>query len=596
MSFLNPLGLFALAAVPAVLALHFFRRRLRERRAAGLFLFGAENLPADAGRTRTTLLRTPSLWLELLAATALGLLCGGLSLDAQSRREHLVIVLDDSASMQAVQAGTSAADRARRAIERLIAESGRDLALTVVLTADRPELMFGPRGAAPLVDDALGKWLPQRPRHDPARALSLALEMADPADRIVFVTDEPPSETPPRVAVIGVGVAAANDAILSARRLRKSATEETVLVDVVALGGGPRRSSVRLLSGDSAATSLTIAETALELEPGKIGRAAFTVARSEDVWKVALPGDGLTIDDEAVLLPEPRRPVRIATLLGEESNALLRLDRAFAALEDVKQTGNPLDADLVFAPAPGKLERGAVECVVETPGDARDDWVGPFLFDRRHPLTNGLSLQGVVWSAATESPPGRALVLAGDRALLTEEEGAAGTRLRLNLDPRRSNLPNALDWPVLLANLVDRTRRGLPGPVAVNVRVGEELVWRLRGGVLDPARYSLLTPDGRTLDGRGLRSIGFSAETPGIHRLLRDQVEIARFAVRFADARESDLTALSSRSSPAAEAPRAVDDRPGQDGAARTERRFLALLVLAAIMADWFLLRRGGSA
>ncbi len=596
MSFLNPLGLLALAAVPAVLALHFFRRRLRERRAAGLFLFGAENLPADAGRTRTTLLRTPSLWLELFAAAALGLLCGGLSLDADSRREHLVVVLDDSASMQAVRSGVSAADRARQAIERLIAESGRDLVVTLVLTADRPELLFGPRGAAPLVDDPLRTWLPRRPRHDPARALSLALEMADPADRIVFVTDEPPSETPARVAVIGVGAAAPNDAILSARRLRKSATEETVLVDVAALGGGPRRSSVRLLSGDSAAVALTIAETALDLEPGKIGRAAFTVARSEEAWRVALAGDALAIDDDAVLLSEPRRPVRIATLLSEEANADLRFDRAFAALEDVKRTGNPRDADLVFASGPSKLERGVVECVVETPGDARDDWVGPFLFDRRHPLTNGLSLQGVVWSAATESPPGRALVLAGDRALLTEEDVALGTRLRLNLDPRRSNLPNAPDWPVFLANLVDRTRRGLPGPVAVNVRVGEELVWRLRGGVLDPARYTLKTPDGRVVEGRGLRSIGFQAETGGIHRLERDQVEIARFAVRFADARESDLTGLSSRSSPAAEPPRAADDRPGQNGAGRTERRWLALVVLLALMVDWFLLRRGGSA
>ena len=73
MTLANPLGLLALLAVPAVVLLHTFRRRLQERRVAGLFLFLGDRLVADAGRTRTRLLQTPSLWLECLAAAALAL-------------------------------------------------------------------------------------------------------------------------------------------------------------------------------------------------------------------------------------------------------------------------------------------------------------------------------------------------------------------------------------------------------------------------------------------------------------------------------------------------------------------------------------------
>ena len=70
--FAAPLGLLGLLAVPVVFLLHRLRRRLRERRVAGLFLFAPDTLSAGAGRTVSPLLRTASLWLEVAAAVALG--------------------------------------------------------------------------------------------------------------------------------------------------------------------------------------------------------------------------------------------------------------------------------------------------------------------------------------------------------------------------------------------------------------------------------------------------------------------------------------------------------------------------------------------
>ncbi|MBL9077743.1 MAG: BatA domain-containing protein, partial [Planctomycetes bacterium] len=92
MTFTAPLGLLALLAVPAVLVLHLFRRRLPERRVAGLFLWHGDRLVTTAGRTRTRLLRTPSLWLELLAAVVLAAWLAGLSFGG-ARARHLVVVL-----------------------------------------------------------------------------------------------------------------------------------------------------------------------------------------------------------------------------------------------------------------------------------------------------------------------------------------------------------------------------------------------------------------------------------------------------------------------------------------------------------------------
>ena len=77
MTFTAPWALFALLAVPVVVALHLFRRRLRQRRVAAVFLFAGERLVTDAGRTRTRLLRTQSIaeldaLLEGLAETSAG--------------------------------------------------------------------------------------------------------------------------------------------------------------------------------------------------------------------------------------------------------------------------------------------------------------------------------------------------------------------------------------------------------------------------------------------------------------------------------------------------------------------------------------------
>jgi hypothetical protein len=593
---LMPWGLVALAAVPAVIAIHLYRRRLRERRVAGLFLFGADDLIADAGRVRTRLLRSPSLWCEITAALLLSALLAGLSWGDDARRAHVVLVLDDSASMQALDGNEDGAARARRAAAEIAAEAGRDALATVVVTGERPELLFGPRGAATLVADALGAWVPRKPRHDPSRALALALEIAGPADRVVLVTDEPTAAVPPRVETRGVGVATINDALLDVRRLRRSATEETVLADVGAFGGGPRRTTVRLLSGEDAATAVVLGEESIELTPGKIARATFRGPRSNEAWRVVLPPDALRIDDEAPLLPEPRRPVRFADLLPSETSALLRLGRALGALDDVERAPVPADADLVFAAAPGRVEGGRTEVVVRPAGETRSDWIGPFLFDRRHPITSGLSLQGVVWSAGDDAVAGSPLVSAGDAVLLAEERASDGVRLLLNLDASRSNLPQAPDWPVLIANLADRVRRTLPGAVAINVRVGEEMTWRRRGAAVDAASYRLTTPDGRALEGRGIGVLGFVGDRPGVYRLHQAENEIGRFAVRFADARESDLSSLSSRRAPAATPPRAEDDAPGERGGGRDERRLLGLLLLVAVVADWIFLRRGGAA
>jgi len=129
MTFAAPLGLLALLAVPAIVVLHLFRNRLPERRVAGLFLFPATPVVTEGGRTRTRLWRSPSLWLECLAATLAAMWLAGLTFGGLLPR-HVIIVLDDSASM----AATQTRQKADAALLGIAADLGANDRVTVVRT------------------------------------------------------------------------------------------------------------------------------------------------------------------------------------------------------------------------------------------------------------------------------------------------------------------------------------------------------------------------------------------------------------------------------------------------------------------------------
>ena len=77
MIFATPLGLLALLAIPAIVAIHLFRRRFPVRPVAGLFLWGVVRQTPEGGGRVTRLPITRSLILECLAALALALIIAG---------------------------------------------------------------------------------------------------------------------------------------------------------------------------------------------------------------------------------------------------------------------------------------------------------------------------------------------------------------------------------------------------------------------------------------------------------------------------------------------------------------------------------------
>lgn len=596
MMFATPLGLLALLAIPAIVAIHLFRRRFPVRPVAGLFLWQMLRQTPEGGGKVTRLPITRSLILECLAALALALILAGARLSSGAVSQHLVVLLDDSASMAAVNASR---DSPRdRAVRRVLAEIDRLAAgarVTLVLSGERPSVLAGPAVLAAEARPALEKWTPEAPHHSLALGIRLARELAGRAGRLMVMSDLTASsrgEADVEAALwVALGEPLANVGIIAAQRT---------------LSPGEDRGVVSLTlsnqSGSSASRRLTVSaggksvvERGLEVPPGT---SSFTVPLPPGLptVTVALSDDALARDNH-VVLAEPRpQVVRIENHLPE-GRGRQALAKAIGAVSGVTaaEAGHLAfvdAADLDRAESPGvwRVGFGRPPAGRVAPG-APADFIGPFVLEKRHPLLMGATLGGVVWAAAAPLAAGavRPLVSAGDQVLVGIAAPAA-TRtepaILFNLDLDRTNLIRAPDWPILISNVVEMRRQNLPGPERWNYRVGEWVRVRLGRDPKAPLRVRSGAVE-RTLPAG--RQLEFVAPSPGgVLQILEGDEVLFELGVNFLDETETNLRHQSTTDAGelAAAAGMRAETGPASDPL------FWILLTIggAAILANWCLL------
>ena len=578
MTFAAPWGLLALLALPAVVALHLYRNRLPEQRVAGLFLFPATAAVSEGGRVRTRLVRSPSLWLECLAALLAALWLAGLTFGAL-RPRHVVVALDDSASMSAV--GTRA--RAEAALLAIAAELGLEDRVTVICSGRPATVTLGPRARPAQLEDFVAGWSPSQPNHSMQSALELARQLAGAVDDVVCVSDRVPAAPAPDVELVACGQAQPNAAVTSARRL-PAAGGERLLVTVVGYGAVDRLQVVARSGGGE------VGRAALQLEgDGRPARVELALPEGLGEVEVSLPDDALAVDNVVWSLPQRSRVVSVCDRLSPDARDALELGRVFDAMRGWREVTAPEDAQLVLSSAPARSAPGGLQVRLGRTGGAARGHRSPFVVDRSHPLMAGVALEGVGWQAGGGDLPGAVLVAKGRKALLTEEQGVDGRTVHVDVDGAVGNLVRAPDWPILFANLLDAARRAVPGCVERALRVGERLRFR---GAPGAAPAVLRSPAGDWLGAAEDGVIDAEVRAPGVYRVrAASGAPLDEVAVHFVDAAESDLRDAVTTERAAAAAVREV-------AAARVDptatRRLLAALLLCALLADWwFLLRRG---
>jgi len=152
-----PLALMALASLPALAAIYILRNRFRRRQVSSLVLWQF-HVQAKSGGAKIHRLQLPLLFfLELLALTLLVVAASGPRWSLPQSARPLIVVLDDSFSMRAVNGNESARTRAKTFLQRLF--RGQPPPSTrLILAGTEPRALGSTVRSWRQVDELLAHW------------------------------------------------------------------------------------------------------------------------------------------------------------------------------------------------------------------------------------------------------------------------------------------------------------------------------------------------------------------------------------------------------------------------------------------------------
>ena len=514
-----PLLLIGLTALPVAAGIYWLRTRFRQQEVSTLFLWNLVVQAQGGGRKRSRLQTPLALLLELLVIGLLVLAAAAPRVLRPGEVVSVAVVVDDSYSMSALAEGSSSRERAIAALRRELDGLPR-YAVRIIAAGAEPRLLGESSSRWSEVEAALSQWRCDAASANLRGAIAMAAEISGPRGRLLVLSDHPmPSDlmvpgSEAEAGVIGesstdeiagrwgrlrwrsVGQPVANLAIVNAVRTLDPAGEDLLLVELANLSETDEAADLTLSRG--------ISETDYQLDSGvgPLGdlqpidrqRHELPAGTTKRLWLrpsavadsplvLDLTGDALPADNRVVLMPSARAPIPV------------RLDVADTALQDalrralISSGRADLQAsDPLLRITDGAAEGGSTGFRNAAPGlwtlrfinaSASDEqeppaYLGPFVFDRDHPLTPGLTLDGVVWSAprsAADEPAGRPVITAGDHVLVSDAVSPTGQHdLAIYLHPPQSTVLQSAALPVLVWNLLDWRQAEQPGLSSANAR------------------------------------------------------------------------------------------------------------------------------
>ncbi len=515
MSFLLPLGLLALLALPIIVLLHLLRERRQRVPVPSLLLWA--NLPRriDGERSRRLPL-TLLLLLHLLVAALLGFALGGpqiagaLAPDAR----HTALIIDTSSSMAATDGGASRFEQARQRARTLIAATSPGDRVTLIAAGPRAQIVAS--GEDPFVlTAALDTLQPGGVGAAINEALTLAEAALDPqfSRRIVVVTDgalppQPARDVAVPVEWVQIGSAVPNRAII-AFASRPWGGRIQVYARVANYDTAPFNGTLRIFSGNQ-----VLAEDQVTIAPDSETEINWTLPGGVETLRAVIDGrDALPQDDSAYLSVAQGRPITVLLVSKSQPAALRRALEVIPGVTVVATTPAAYAttperaiADLTIFDGflPDAWPQGSV-LVIAPPPDPPLLRVAPDFqsLDAGAPLRQrgstleGLGFGGVVFNAVRriEPPPWAEVLLAsGDLPLILRGRTEGHEIAIWTFDLAGGNLTTRLAFPLLVA----RTVRDLaPPPLPQAVRAGEMLMIRP-----DPRATTLVirSPDDRRIE------------------------------------------------------------------------------------------------
>jgi len=308
MEFLNPLALYGFLALPLLIIPYLIRRKPRRIVFSSLILFtemGARAAGRPWGRLRLPLI----FFLQLLL---LALLIFALSEPVFSvRPDRVAVVLDNSASMQAMENGQSRFKLAQEKARELLSDLGAAGKVDIYVTTPRLEKLRSAPVAATEAERIIAALEPYDIGDPPLDYDKVLNQLADQQkyDRVHLITDHPVSGQGEKLRALSVGTAKDNLAIASLQISRASLTNTQLSATAEVANYSTRDAKVRLvLSGGGA----VLASRELAVAAGKSAVAFFESVPAKPYYEAEIATrDPLLIDNRKFAVPPARQGLRI---------------------------------------------------------------------------------------------------------------------------------------------------------------------------------------------------------------------------------------------------------------------------------------------
>lgn len=199
--FSNPAGIWALTAIPLVLAIHFLQRKARPLMVSTLFLLDKTQRDALHGRRIDRLTPSIPLLMQLLAVMLVTWLLMEPRYPSANNTQRIALVMDSSASMQVSKdALLSQLAQELKSLQSL-AHSTEYIVLESNTSAGR---LYQGKSADELMK-RLHKWQPYAGEIDPTNALRLARSLVSAQGTVLYLTDTPPASLSSGAITLSMG-------------------------------------------------------------------------------------------------------------------------------------------------------------------------------------------------------------------------------------------------------------------------------------------------------------------------------------------------------------------------------------------------------
>ena len=572
-----PLALWAFSSLPLLGGIYWLRNRYKQVTVSSLVLWDKHTLARSGGRKIQRIQTSLLFFIEMTILSLLAFAATAPMLPLSGSTRSLVIVLDDSWSMQAENQNYSCK---QAAIDKIFEEFNAygSTEATIIFAGKNVRQAATNINTSVRLKETLDKWSCRADRADLTQGITLACGIADKWTDILVITDHPADiELMPDSNIVwhSVGRKMPNIAIVNAFRSAAD-TDQKLVIEIANLSNQDAK-TILALEAETGQEPALIKNIAVDLTANTTRRLSINLPDTNKAITARLTGtdDALDIDNDILLLAPDRDKLRVAIdLKGEE--LLKYIVPVVEASGFCEITNN--SPELIITSKVNRIgdSGGPWRLCIKNESDAVS-FSGPYVTDESSPVLEGVYLEGVIWGAArqysqpqktasnttdtanntdinnddtTKTPPipGRPLAMAGEIELLNIiNRSDERFDLFMRWNPQCSTLQNSVNFPIMIANYLKLCLLDRPGPQKLNDTVGSIIAFHLPD---KSNSISITSPAGETSNFDLLsyqsRTFSFDADQDGLYSFtvkLSDETEFTRqVSVNSFTRTESDLS------------------------------------------------------